>query len=109
MSAAELQEETFGESSCLPKISERRRANQSDSTQVSSRSVSLEAALRHNLVLEHQLESSTEGESPQQPFSVSFRLSQLFQPLPLSPNGNRLLLAPMSTSVKSVQEVLEKF
>lgn len=49
----------------LPKVAERRVAMQSDTTQISSRAASLEAAIRENLALEAHLESMSLQETPQ--------------------------------------------
>lgn len=64
--SAEQHEQSFGDSSRLPKISDRRFGQRSDSTQISSRAASLEAALRDNLILESHLESMIAGESTEQ-------------------------------------------
>lgn len=58
-------EEGLGESSRLPKISERRRGQRWDATS-STRAASLEAAIRDNLALEDYLESTAAGQTAEQ-------------------------------------------
>ncbi|KAK3081002.1 hypothetical protein LTS18_011131 [Coniosporium uncinatum] len=57
-------ERQFGEPSRMPKVGDLRRGQHSESTQMSSRAVSLEVALRDNLALEDHLAAIAAEESP---------------------------------------------
>lgn len=64
MSAGQ-QEEAFGSTTPLPKLSDLRQQNRSDHS-ISSRTASLEAALRETLTLKEKLEDEAVEEAPQQ-------------------------------------------
>jgi hypothetical protein len=57
--------ETYGTSKRLPKAADRRQEHQTDLS-ISSRTASLEAALRQNLTLEERLKEDASQETPQE-------------------------------------------